>query len=100
MPEARYHVYWSVCGRVSLIWVEICLSRVCEFSYIEAGLSKIWDSDEQSLHASRADESYFLGPADEQPYQNAALLIEAGRRLGVDAIHPGAPDLSTERWGE
>ncbi|KAE8441632.1 hypothetical protein EG329_004599 [Mollisiaceae sp. DMI_Dod_QoI] len=52
------------------------------------------DADEQSLHVKRASIAHYLGPADQQPYQNGKLLIEIGKKLGADAIHPGYGYLS------
>lgn len=36
-----------------------------------------------------ADKAHLLGPAEEQPYQNIAKLIDIARTSGADAIHPG-----------
>ena len=38
----------------------------------------------------RASESFYLGPAEHQPYQNIELLLDVAKQLKVDAIHPGS----------
>ena len=36
-----------------------------------------------------ADEASCLGPAERQPYQNIALLVNMAKLANVDAVHPG-----------
>ena len=48
------------------------------------------DADREALHVELADESYHLGPAPpSQSYLSADKLLEAARRTGAQAIHPG-----------
>ena len=48
------------------------------------------EADRSSLHVAVADEAYLIGrgPASES-YLNQPRIIEAARRAGVDAVHPG-----------
>ncbi len=48
------------------------------------------DADTRALHVERADEAVHIGasPAPES-YLNIEKLIEAARRTGADAVHPG-----------
>lgn len=48
------------------------------------------DADEGLPYVSEADESVHLGPsAPAQSYLNAALLLDAARKSGAAAVHPG-----------
>src|SRR4030081_3205488 len=48
------------------------------------------DVDRASLHVSKADEAYLLGPAPaRESYLNVARILEVARKCGADAIHPG-----------
>jgi acetyl-CoA carboxylase, biotin carboxylase subunit len=47
-------------------------------------------ADEGALHVRRADESVCIGPPHaRESYLNVPSLIEAARKTGADAIHPG-----------
>jgi len=51
--------------------------------------------DEQAPHVHFADEAVHIGPAPSQDsYLNIARIIEAAKRTGADAIHPGYGFLS------
>ena len=51
------------------------------------------DADKESPHAHLADEAVPLGPADGPPAQR---LLEAARRTGADAVHPGCGSLAAD----
>jgi geranyl-CoA carboxylase alpha subunit len=53
------------------------------------------DADADALHVQMADEAVNIGPAAvQQSYLNIPAIIEAARRTGADAIHPGYGFLS------
>jgi acetyl-CoA carboxylase biotin carboxylase subunit len=53
------------------------------------------DADRASLHVRKADEAANVGPApSQQSYLNIERILDAARRHGVDAIHPGYGFLS------
>lgn len=53
------------------------------------------DADAEALHVQMADEAVHIGPsAVQQSYLDGAALLEAARRTGADAIHPGYGFLS------
>ncbi|MEO9171154.1 MAG: acetyl-CoA carboxylase biotin carboxylase subunit [Candidatus Baltobacteraceae bacterium] len=48
------------------------------------------ESDRDGLHVRMADEAYFIGPAaPSSSYLNADALLDAAKRAGADAVHPG-----------
>jgi acetyl-CoA/propionyl-CoA carboxylase, biotin carboxylase, biotin carboxyl carrier protein len=48
------------------------------------------DPDREALHTTLADEAYHVGPAPAaESYLNVERLIEAARKSGAEAIHPG-----------
>ena len=48
------------------------------------------EADRQALHVRRADQACWLGPsAAAESYLNIERLLEAARRTGAQAIHPG-----------
>ncbi len=48
------------------------------------------DADRNAPYVALADEACHIGPSDaKQSYLNGAMLIEAAKRTGADAVHPG-----------
>jgi acetyl-CoA carboxylase biotin carboxylase subunit len=53
------------------------------------------DADRASLHVRRADEAAHIGPAaSRESYLHIGRILEAAKRHGVEAIHPGYGFLS------
>ena len=53
------------------------------------------DADEHAVHVRMADRAISIGAAEASAsYLNSAAILEAARRSGVDAIHPGYGFLS------
>jgi acetyl-CoA carboxylase biotin carboxylase subunit len=53
------------------------------------------DADRESLHVSEADEAVHIGPTQAAAsYLNVEAIIDAAKRTGADAIHPGYGFLS------
>ena len=53
------------------------------------------DADADALHVRIADEAVNIGPAPvQQSYLNIQAILDAARRTGADAIHPGYGFLS------
>src|SRR5215212_5439535 len=48
------------------------------------------DADREALHARVADEAYHIGPTPaSESYLNVGRLMEAARKSGTEAVHPG-----------
>jgi 3-methylcrotonyl-CoA carboxylase alpha subunit len=53
------------------------------------------EADRDALHVRSAEEAHHIGPAPaRESYLNAAAILEAARRSGAEAIHPGYGFLS------
>src|SRR5688572_5139388 len=53
------------------------------------------DADRDALHVRMADEAYHIGPPpSSESYLRAERIIEAAKRSGAEAIHPGYGFLS------
>lgn len=69
--------------------VALRIVRACR----ELGLQSVAvysTADETALHVRKADEAVCIGkPAARHSYLNQSALIEAARRSGADAVHPG-----------
>jgi acetyl/propionyl-CoA carboxylase alpha subunit len=69
--------------------VALRIMRTCRAMGIDT-VAVYAEADKKSLHASTADEAVLIGPAPgADSYFHGEAILEAARRTGADAIHPG-----------
>jgi acetyl-CoA carboxylase, biotin carboxylase subunit len=74
--------------------IAVRVMRACREMGI-ASVAVFSDVDRGSLHVTKADEAYRLGPAPaRESYLNVARILDVARKCGADAIHPGYGFLS------
>ncbi|MCU1268893.1 MAG: pyruvate carboxylase subunit [Acidobacteriaceae bacterium] len=74
--------------------IAVRLIRACHELGITAA-AVYSDADRTSLHVLKADEAYAIGPAPAaESYLNIERILDAAKRCGADAIHPGYGFLS------
>jgi acetyl-CoA carboxylase, biotin carboxylase subunit len=57
------------------------------------------EADRNALHVRMADEAYFIGPSPaSESYLVGEKILDAARKSGADAIHPGYGFLSEREW--
>ena len=70
------------------------IARTCKELHIQT-VAVYSEADVSSPHLHAADEAIYIGPAQASAsYLNAAALIEAAKKAGAEAIHPGYGFLS------
>ena len=74
--------------------IAVRIIRACREMGIES-VAVYSDVDRRALHVRKADFCEYLGPAQaSESYLNVAKILEAARRSGAEAIHPGYGFLS------
>ena len=74
--------------------IAVRLVRACqELGIIAAAVYA--DADRHALHVREADEAYHIGPTPPaESYLDIARVLDAAKRAGADAVHPGYGFLS------
>ena len=74
--------------------IAVRVIRACRAAYVEA-VAVCSEADARAKHVRLADASVLVGPAPaRESYLDAAKLLDAARRTGCDAVHPGYGFLS------
>jgi 3-methylcrotonyl-CoA carboxylase alpha subunit len=74
--------------------IAVRIIRACREAHLES-VAVFSDADEQALHVRLADQAVRIGPPPPaESYLNIAALIDAARKRGADAVHPGYGFLS------
>ena len=69
--------------------IALRIIRACKDSGIKS-VAVYSEADETSLHCKLADEAVCIGsPISSKSYLNMEAILEAARKTGADAIHPG-----------
>jgi len=74
--------------------IAIRVMRSCrELGLVTVGVYS--EADRKAMHVRYADEAYYIGPApSRESYLNIDNIIDAAKKSGADAIHPGYGFLS------
>src|SRR4030095_4727230 len=69
--------------------IAVRIARACREMGI-ASAAVYSDCDRTALHVRYADEAYAIGPsAPRESYLRIDRIVDAARRAGADAVHPG-----------
>src|SRR5438552_16327703 len=78
--------------------IALRVMRACREMGI-ASVAVYSDADARAAHVRAADEAVHIGPSpSSESYLKGDRIIEAARRTGADAIHPGYGFLSEREW--
>ncbi len=81
--------------------IAVRIARACTEMGIKSA-AIYTDADRYSLHVSKADENYNIGPDSVAGYLNISRIVDLAVAAGCDALHPGYgflsenPDLAAE----
>ncbi|MBI4493631.1 MAG: acetyl-CoA carboxylase biotin carboxylase subunit [Chloroflexi bacterium] len=76
--------------------IAVRIARACRELGVRAAVVYS-EADRRALHVLQAEEAYCIGPAPvRESYLNIPALIDAARRAGAEALHPGYGFLSED----